>query len=171
MDLSITGDKDSQLVRSDWEPVGQPTIEGVVAKQVANVIAAGGYLTEMWRADWALDAGGVGQVFQRVLDPGTISAWHVHLATTDRLFCAFGRVRTVLYDARQASPTHGTIVEYRYGDLRPAVISVPPGVYHGVQNIGPDRAVLMNAVDEAYAYEDPDHHRVPQDLPEIPFTW
>lgn len=170
-DLSIRGEPDPELVRSDWSPVGGTEIDGVGTKLITNVLTNDGYLTEMWRSDWALDGGGVDQVFQRVLYPGAISAWHTHLNTTDRLFCAVGHVLIVLYDARTASPTHGIITEHRLGEIRPAVISLPPGVYHGVRNLGTTSAVLLNAVDAAYQYETPDHHRIPRDSTGIPYIW
>jgi dTDP-4-dehydrorhamnose 3,5-epimerase len=34
------------------------------------------------------------------LDPGKVSDWHAHAETTDRLFCAMGRIRLALYDGR-----------------------------------------------------------------------
>jgi dTDP-4-dehydrorhamnose 3,5-epimerase len=170
-ELSVRGEADPQLVRSDWSPVGTTTIDGVATKLVTNVLTGDGYLTEMWRTDWELDDRPVDQVFQRLLYPGAISAWHTHLITTDRLFCAAGHVLVVLYDARPDSSTHGVVTEYRLGEARPAVISLPPGIYHGVRNVGPSNAVLLNAVDAAYDYEAPDHYRVPRDSEEIPYTW
>ena len=171
MVLSVLGTPDPQLVTSDWMPTADGEIDGVFAKQVANVLTDNGYLTELWRSDWLLDGGPVDQVFQRVMQPATISAWHVHLRTTDRLSCAIGQLLVVLYDARAASPTHGAIAQFRFGERRPAVISVPPGVYHGVRNIGTTSAVLVNAVDAAYDYDAPDHHRLPPDCADIPYQW
>jgi hypothetical protein len=44
-----------------------------------------GILTEVFRRDWNLDDRLVDQVFQSVLGPGAVSAWHAHQHTTDRL--------------------------------------------------------------------------------------
>ena len=167
---SITGPKDRQLVRSDWSPLDPIGIEGVVAKQITNVITNDGYLTEIWRKDWELDDLPVGQVFQRIMAPRGGSGWHAHEVTTDRLFCAWGRVHVGLYDARLDSPTHGAVHDFRLGAERPAVIVVPPGIWHAVRNIGDHPAVYLNVVDVAYDYEDPDHFRIPIDSPLIPFT-
>jgi dTDP-4-dehydrorhamnose 3,5-epimerase len=166
---SIEGPKDRQLVRPDWSPADPVAIEGVVAKQITSVLTNNGYLTEIWRVDWHLDRLGVDQVFQRVLDPGAASAWHSHRLTTDRLFCATGRLLVALYDARCDSPTHGNVADFRLGVERPAAIVVPPGVWHGVRNLGHMPAVVLNAVDVAYDYEDPDHYRLPMDTPLIPY--
>jgi dTDP-4-dehydrorhamnose 3,5-epimerase len=103
--------------------------------------------------------------------PGAISAWHTHAITTDRLFVAAGVAHIVLYDAREDSPTKGLINEFRYGEHRQALVSVPPGVWHGVRNFGPSNAVLLNLVDVAYQYDDPDHWRLPIDTDKIPFKF
>ena len=169
MHWSIHGEKDPQLVRSDWTEVGDGGIEGVVAFQMANVLTDNGYLTEIWRPDWVLDGQPVGQVFQRVLQPGAASGWHVHATTLDRLFCSVGRLRVALFDGRLDSPTHGLVADYRLGRERPATIVIPPGVWHGVRNIGTEPASLLNVVDVAYDYDDPDHYRLPLDTPSIPY--
>jgi dTDP-4-dehydrorhamnose 3,5-epimerase len=171
INVVVQGKRDPQLVRSDWTPVGSIAIEGVVAKQITNVLTDDGYLTELWRADWQLDEAPVGQVFQRVMNPDALSAWHVHLCTSDRLACGIGQLLLVLFDARADSPTCGAVAEFRLGERRPAVVTVPPGVYHGVRNIGSTTAVLVNAVEVAYEYADPDHYRLPADCAEIPYRW
>jgi dTDP-4-dehydrorhamnose 3,5-epimerase len=170
-DWSVEGKQDPQLVRSDWTPPSGIAIADVATKAVSNVLTDNGVLTEIWRADWALDELGVAQVFQRVMAPGAISAWHAHRVTTDRLFCAIGRLKIVLYDGRCDSATHGMLSEHRLGAERPAIVLVPPGVWHGVHNIGEASAVLVNLVDAAYDYESPDHFRAPIDSIDIPYRW
>ena len=169
MKLSIEGVKDAQVVRSDWTRSQEVEIDGVVGFQIANVLAGNGYLTEIWRSDWKLDDRPVDQVFQRVLEPGVASGWHVHASTTDRLFCAYGRLLVALYDSRVDSPSHGKTCDFRLGGERPALIVVPPGVWHAVRNTGTSSAILVNVVDQAYPYEDPDHYRLPIDTPLIPY--
>lgn len=163
--------KDAQTITARWTPSAQRLIDGVSVREVLNVPKANGYLTEMYRRDWKESAGGVDQIFQVVLDPGAISAWHAHANTIDRLFVSYGRMRIVLYDGREDSPTHGMVNEFRFGTIRPAMIHVPPRVWHGVQNVDAHVSILVNVVDRAYDYEDPDHWRVPADSPAIPFTW
>lgn len=167
---SVVGPKDSQLVRPDWSPTDVVPIEGVTPRAITNVLTNDGYLTEIWRAEWEGTEAGIGQVFQRVIDPGAASGWHVHEHTTDRLFCATGRVFVALFDGRTASTTHRAVATFRLGVERPAAITVPPGVWHAVRNIGSSTAVFLNVVDRAYDYEDPDHFRLPIDTPLIPFT-
>jgi dTDP-4-dehydrorhamnose 3,5-epimerase len=51
------------------------------------------------------------------------------------------------------------------------LIVVPPRVWHGVQAIGTVPARIVNIVDKAYEYADPDHWRLPHDTTEIPFRF
>jgi dTDP-4-dehydrorhamnose 3,5-epimerase len=163
--------KDRQMITADWQVATQQLIAGVVVKEVKNVPTGYGFLTEIFREEWDLDALPIGQVFQSVLRPGGISAWHAHECTTDRLFVNTGLIHIVLYDGRELSPTCGTINEFRVGSLRPALIVVPPKVWHGIHNISDETSSILNLVDRAYSYEDPDHWRLPPDSPEIPYRF
>ena len=161
--------KDAISITSDWDLVNQPLIHGVVTKAVKNVIKNSGVLTEIWRKSWALDDLPVDQVFQVTLNPGEISDWHLHEFTTDRLFVNSGAVKIVLYDSREDSPTFGLINEFNIGQARPMLVVVPPKVCHAIQSIHHQQSSLINLVDKAYSYADPDHWRVPFDTDAIAY--
>jgi dTDP-4-dehydrorhamnose 3,5-epimerase len=74
----------------------------------------------------------------------------------------------MLYDARPDSASAGRVNVVHCGSARPMLITVPPGVWHGVQNVGAAPALLLNLPDRAYAYEAPDHWRLPHDTERIP---
>lgn len=169
--IFLKAQKDSQSITADWVPVASNFIDGVQIKEVKNVLKNNGFLTEIYRSDWHLDDFPVGQIFQVSLYPGGLSAWHAHQYTTDRLFVNQGTIKVVLYDGREESPTFGQINEFRSGIERPMLIIVPPGVWHGVYNYGSSIASLLNIVDQAYVYEDPDHWRLPGDTSEIPYRF
>jgi dTDP-4-dehydrorhamnose 3,5-epimerase len=161
--------KDVQTITARWTPSSMRLINDVAVHEVLNVPKQHGYLTEIFRSEWG--EARVDQVFQVVLEPGAISAWHAHGETLDRLFVSSGFVRIVLYDGRQDSPTFGRINEFRFGTVRPALVVVPPRVWHGIQNVASTASTILNLVDRAYDYENPDHWRVPADSPTIPFTF
>ena len=163
--------RDRQSITADWRRVDEGLIDGVALFEMKSVIGHGGWLTEIYRADWKLDDGCVEQVFQTVFEPGAVSAWHAHALTRDRLFVAFGAMRIVLYDARSDSPTRGRLNELRLGSVRPGIVTVPPKVWHGVENLAAERALLLNLVDRSYRYEDPDHYRLPPDTDRIPWRF
>lgn len=171
MNLSIDAPKDPQSVTPDWRVVTTPEIDGVIAREVKHVLTGNGALVELLRGEWLGERSGVDQVLLRSIDPGGISAWHVHRVTTDRLFCISGRALVVLYDARETSRTHGVVAEYPLGPQRPTLLIVPPGVFHGVKALGSQPSALINMVDQAYQYEDPDHWRLPPEAAEIPYRF
>lgn len=162
--------KDAQSVTADWEVLQDP-IDGVALRHVRHVTKRTGWVTELYRRDWQIDDLPVDQVFQVTLLPRGLSAWHCHRRTTDRLFVAAGLVEIALYDDRETSPTRDRLSVFRLGDPRPALLVVPPEVWHGVQNVGDTPASIVNLVDRAYDYEDPDHWRLPSDHPSIPHRW
>ncbi len=161
---------DPQSVTHDWQSL-QELIAGVEVKEVKNVVKDNGYLTEIWRQDWPLAPAHVRQVFQALIGPGGISAWHVHRTATDRLFANHGLLKIVLYDARPDSSTVGCINVFRCGSVRPMLIVVPFGVWHGVQNLSAEPALLLNLPDQPYRYEAPDHWRLPADTDRIPYSF
>ena len=162
--------KDAQSVTAEWS-TRQPALEGVCVREVRHVPKRDGLLTEIFRGEWLPDAVRVDQVFQVRLEPGAISAWHTHRYTTDRLFVTEGLMRIVLFDARAGSGTYGRLIELRHGLARPALVVVPPGIWHGLQNLSSAPSVVLNLVDRAYEYEDPDHWRLPVDSDRIPFRF
>ena len=165
----LGGSKDEMSITADWSPSSRQLIDGVHVIEVKNVMTAHGHLTEIYRDDWGLEPGHVGQVFQSMLAPGSITAWHAHAVTTDRLFAQTGTVFVALYDARPDSSTNGLVNTFRIGALRPTLLVVPPRVWHGVKNVSGDGALLLNIVDHPYQYEDPDHYRLDVDSEKIPF--
>jgi dTDP-4-dehydrorhamnose 3,5-epimerase len=162
--------KDPQLITSSWQKP-RTWIEGVRLREVLHVPGNRGVLTEMFRPEWDPEGGPVAQIFNVRLYGGQISAWHCHLNAVDRLFALHGEVRIALYDDRAKSATRGLVNEFHIGEARPALLVVPPGVWHGVQNLRNDDAFLLNCPTDAYDYEDPDHWRVEADCPEIPYSW
>lgn len=163
--------QDKASVTKDWQSSDKRSIAGVSCIEIKPVLTEYGHLTEVFRTEWLADCPTIDQVFVSTMHPGQISAWHAHGRTTDRLFAVTGQFRVVLYDARIDSPTYGLLSEYKIGAQRPMLIVIPPKVWHGVQNYGSDIAVLLNAVDYAYKYDDPDHWRVPLDSSDIPYTF
>jgi dTDP-4-dehydrorhamnose 3,5-epimerase len=163
--------QDRQSITADWQ-LPQDLIAGVRVKEVRNVVKNNGdVLCEVFRRDWLLDEGVVDQVFQVAMNPGVISGWHSHRTTTDRLFVSQGVIQIVLYDSRIDSGTCGRVNEFRFGTVRPALVTVPPAVWHAVRNLSSTPSVLLNLTDRSYAYEDPDHWRLPLDTEQIPYRF
>jgi dTDP-4-dehydrorhamnose 3,5-epimerase len=162
--------KDGQLVTSEWQVLREP-IEGVHLREVRHVPRDHGIITEIFRPEWDPTGLPVVQIYQSRLFPGAIGAWSCHMKNIDRLFINQGHVKVVLFDGREDSPSFGRINEIHVGDARPAMMVIPIGVWHGLQNLGTTDALMLNFPTRAYVYEDPDHYRLPFDTPEIPYSW
>jgi dTDP-4-dehydrorhamnose 3,5-epimerase len=170
IEISEFAKKDTQSITSDWLNM-QQLIDGVIIREVKNVAKETGYLTEIYREDWDFVNNNIQQIFQVALFPNTASGWHTHKLTTDRLFVNSGLIKIVLYDGRTDSSTFGLVNEFRFGTIRPALLIVPPNVWHAVQNIYDDTSYLINFVDCKYNYSDPDHYRLPLNTDLIPYKF
>jgi len=162
--------KDEQIVSENWQAI-RKAIDGVVAREVLHVPRDHGIITEAYRSEWDPTGLPVVHIYQSRLFPGAIGAWSCHAKSIDRLFVNQGQLKLVLYDARDDSPTKGTLMELHVGDARPTFLVVPTGVWHGLQNVGTIDALMLNFPTHAYDYADPDHWRLPYDSDQIPYRW
>jgi dTDP-4-dehydrorhamnose 3,5-epimerase len=109
--------------------------------------------------------------YQSMVRPGKVKGWIVHRLQDDRLFVSLGTLRIVLYDARDGSPTQGRINEIFLGERNRAMIIIPRGVYHAVQNVGDTDAYFVNLPTRAYDHANPDKYRLPLDSDLIPYRF
>ena len=93
---------------------------------------------------------------------GTVRAFHKHLLLWDWFFISHGTAKFVLQDDRSDSPTKGEMMTVVAGDRKPALIAVPPGVYHGWMALEDDTQ-LISIASEVYNREKPDEERIPPD--------
>ena len=145
-------------------------IDGVAIKELRLLPDERGYLMEMLRADDEIFRK-FGQVYLSVAFPGVVKGWHYHKVQTDYFTIVKGMMKVVLYDGRPESPTHGEINEFFMGELNPLLITIPPGVLHGMKAIGTEPGFLVNCPTEPYSYDDPDEYRVDPNSAEVPYDW
>jgi dTDP-4-dehydrorhamnose 3,5-epimerase len=152
------------------EPLVADEIDGVWVKDLAVIPDERGRLMEILRAD---EDGfeKFGQVYISTTYPGVVKAWHLHKVQDDNFCCVKGMVKLVLYDAREDSPTKGTLTEYFIGDHNPMLVRVPAGVYHGWKCISGDESIVVNIPTEPYNRESPDEYRAAWNTPDIPYSW
>ena len=149
-----------QTVRPDGERV-DPLIDGVKVHRPRTQQDERGSLVELYHPAWDFDDRPIPAAYAVTINVGWVKGWAVHETQVDRYFFFAGRVKLVLFDGREASPTHGMINELHFGDVNRALVSVPPGVFHAVENTGTTEAVLFNVPDQAYIHEKPDKKTLP----------
>jgi dTDP-4-dehydrorhamnose 3,5-epimerase len=145
-------------------------IEGVNVKALKVIADERGYLMEMMRADDPFFQR-FGQSYVSVAYPGVVKGWHYHKVQTDHFVIVKGMMKVVLYDARDGSPTKGLINEFFMGEKNPILVTIPPGVVHGMKGIGTEPAMLVNVPTEMYQYDKPDEFRIDPSSKDIPYDW
>lgn len=159
----------------------QPKIEGVELIDLVRHVDDGGSMTELGRlgserdslGDWytvfdwpSIDGGRFrpAQINYSEIEPGAIKAFHLHKQQTDVWFVPPGdRMLVVLFD--HALGDHRQRCRLVLGAGRSQLLHIPPGVAHGVKNIGstPGRIIYFT---DLHFDADParcDEYRLPWD--------
>jgi dTDP-4-dehydrorhamnose 3,5-epimerase len=169
---TLAGKRSAVDGESRWKM--QP-IDGLMMKPIRTVPHEDGMLAEVGRAAWPEFTDPIVQVHVTTTLPGRIRAWGLHQRSTDRLFVVDGLVSVVVYDGRRKSTTFGAINEFKISERNPALIVIPPNIYHGWKNIGTKEAFIINMPSQQYNYDDPDALDLPydrEDAPQlVPWRW
>lgn len=126
-----------------------------------------GYLIEVVRHAEDPEPHGVVHRFGQVylvgnMARGTVRAFHKHEELWDWFFISHGTAKFVLVDDREDSSTQGEMMTIVTGTRKPALIVVPPGVYHGWMSLEDDTQMISTA-SHTYNREKPDEVRIPPD--------
>jgi dTDP-4-dehydrorhamnose 3,5-epimerase len=152
------------------------TIEGVALVPLTRHADDGGSLTELARLTDGHVEGLSGFTLRQInfseLAPGTIKAFHLHVHQTDVWYVPPGdRMLIVLIDARQGSATEGVRMRLVLGDGGSRLLRIPPGVAHGVRNLGTQPGRIIYFTDLHFSAEPSscDEGRLPWDFagPEV----
>jgi dTDP-4-dehydrorhamnose 3,5-epimerase len=110
-----------------------------------------------------------GEVYFSVVMPGAIKGWHLHKRMVINYAVPFGRIKLVLFDPRENSPTRNEIQELFIGEDNYCLVSVPAGVWNGFKGYGTTQAIVCNC---ATIVHDPDEivRMDPADK-RIPYDW
>jgi dTDP-4-dehydrorhamnose 3,5-epimerase len=162
--------KFEQTVTKEGERL-EPLIDGVVWRQAVTHPDERGSLCEVFNPAWNLSDKPLVYVYQITIRPGQIKGFVLHRTYSDRLFFSLGTSKVVLYDDREGSPTRGLLNELHFGDHNRALLVIPPGVWHAVQNVGTTDALFINCPTKPYDHEDPDKWALPRDSDLIPYRF
>ncbi len=142
----------------DYRPA--PEIEGVQLVELKRSIDDGGSFLELARLQQGVSTALPGfecrQVNYSEMDPGVIKAFHLHRRQTDVWFVPPGdKMLVILLDVRAGSKSQGAQRRIVLGDGHSRLLRIPPGVAHGVKNLGPARGRIIYLVDVQFS-PDPD---------------
>jgi len=99
-----------------------------------------------------------GQINYSVQQPDVIKAWHLHERQTDVWCLLHGCIKAAIMTRN--GDRRWTVA---LGERNPAVLVIPPGLWHGAMTIGPSQAGLLYYVDNEYDPKQPDEQRQAHD--------
>jgi dTDP-4-dehydrorhamnose 3,5-epimerase len=144
-------------------------IDGVTLTPLRQIQDERGAVLHMLRADDPAFTR-FGECYFSEVVPGAVKAWKRHRLQTQHLSVPVGRVRFVVFDERDGSPTRGQVQELVLG--RPdayARLQIPPGLWYGFACVGDAPALLVNCADRPHDPSESESRS--EDDPAVPYGW
>jgi dTDP-4-dehydrorhamnose 3,5-epimerase len=162
--------QDPQTVTPSGERVA-PLIDGVKLRYAVTQVDERGTICEILNPAWGFHDAPIVYVYELTVAPYRVKGWVVHYEQEDRLFLRHGRVKIVLYDDRPQSKTYKMVNVICLSDQNRALLAFPTHIYHAIQNIGENEAVLINMPTRPYKHAKPDKYRLPLNNDKIPYRF
>jgi dTDP-4-dehydrorhamnose 3,5-epimerase len=143
-------------------------IDGVVVQPLRIIPDERGRVMHMLRASDPWFAG-FGEIYFSTIYPGVVKGWHLHKKMILNYAVPVGRIKFVLFDPREGSPTRGRLQELFLGPDQYCLVQVPAGVWNGFKGVGTEPALVANC---ATLQHDPDEIvRMDPHRNDIPYDW
>ncbi len=85
-----------------------------------------------------------GEIYFASVYDGVVKGWHRHREMTLNYACVHGRVKLVLYDDRDDSPTRGALMEEFLGPDNHSLVVIPPGIWTGFKGMHAPASIIAN---------------------------
>lgn len=164
------GRRDAQSVTPTGKRIRQ-LIHGVEVREAITITDERGEVCEIFNPAWGVCPDPLVYAYMTTVQPGRIKGWVYHRCQHDRLFVATGRLKLVLHDLRDDSPTRGMTDELCLTDRNRGLVVIPAMVAHAVQNVGDDEALFVNLPTRPYDHANPDKYRIALDSGVIPYDF
>lgn len=111
-----------------------------------------------------------GEIYFTSIYRDVIKGWHRHQYLTLNYACIWGRIKLVLYDERDDSPTRGTLMERFLGPDDYSLVVIPPRIWTGFKGMT-DVAIVANCATVPHDPAAPDTERLDPQNNHIPYDW
>ena len=161
------GVRDAQTVTATGASVAR-TIDGVVTHAPVNHVDHRGRVFEVYAGASELWVDPLVYCYTFTIRPGQTKGWGLHLEKEDRYTLIHGEVLTLLYDAREGSPTQGVVQKVTLTDQGTRQLRIPTGVWHMNVNLSDHEAFLINHPTVGYHHDAPARRLLPWDTVQNP---
>ena len=120
-------------------------IEGVKITKLKQIVDERGKIMHMLRNDSPLFEK-FGEIYFSTVNSGFIKAWHLHKESTLNYACIKGRVKLVLYDDRDKSPSKGVIQEIILSPESYSLVSIPNNIWNGFKGLDKEESIIANCL-------------------------
>ena len=110
-----------------------------------------------------------GEIYFSKIYPGVVKGWHKHNEMTLNYACIHGRIKLVLFDDRDTSPTKGEVMEVFLGPDNHSLVVIPPGIWNGFKGLGSEMAIVANC--STHPHDPSRSIRLDPFDNEIPYDW
>ena len=109
-----------------------------------------------------------GEIYFTSIYRGVVKGWHRHRDMTLNYACIDGRVKLVLYDDRDGSPSRGALMERFLGPDDDALVVIPPGIWTGLKGMA-DTSIVANCA--THPHDPARTERLDPFAGGIPYDW
>ncbi|MEA2590333.1 MAG: dTDP-4-dehydrorhamnose 3,5-epimerase [Actinomycetota bacterium] len=110
-----------------------------------------------------------GEIYFSTIYPGVVKGWHLHHRMALNYACVYGRIKMVLYDDREGSPTRGHLMELFLGPDDYSLVQVPTEVWNGFKGMGNEISVVANCA--TIPHDPTQSERMDPNDDRIPYNW
>ncbi len=110
-----------------------------------------------------------GEIYFSTVYEGVVKGWHLHHNMTLNYACVHGRIKLVIYDDREDSPTRKQLMEIFLGPDNYSLVVVPPGVWNGFKGMASEYSIVADCID--IPHEMAQSERLEPHSALIPYDW
>ena len=110
-----------------------------------------------------------GEIYFSTIYRDVVKGWHRHHEMTLNYACVFGRIKLVLYDDREGSPSNGEIVELFLGPDEYSLVVIPPEIWNGFKGMSDPYAIVANC--STHPHDPSRSRRLDPFANDIPYDW
>lgn len=143
-------------------------INGVIITPLKQIEDERGKVMHMLRNDSSVFVS-FGEIYFSCVRPGSVKGWGMHKKMILNYAVPSGRIKLVLYDNRQESPTRGELQEIFLGGENYSLVTIPARIWVGFQGLGNEMAIVANCA--SIPHDPQEAQKLDPGDPLIPYKW